>query len=181
MHNSGGQDARIARVRIEHNNVTNTAGSGIYCQACSYTSIANNIVSFAAQQRPDLQEPVGCVALNDFDHGAITGNVCNWSGKDGFGIASPDVSASVFSGNTAHICLGNGFNFRSTGTLVGLVVTGNVVDRVNGYGFNILPGTLVQDMVLTSNIFLPNYNGHATNINQENCNGGCVIANNIFW
>jgi hypothetical protein len=170
--------------RIEHNHVTNTAGSGIYCATCSHTSIANNTVAHVAQQQSDDVEPVGCVSVNGFDHGSVTGNVCDGSVKDCFvidtgGAGNNGVSGSVFSGNTAHFCGGNGFSLRSTVPLTNLVVTGNSVELVNGtngYGFNIYLVSLVQSLILTNNIAIAPP-GRSYNLGDRCLR--CIVANNL--
>jgi parallel beta-helix repeat protein len=174
----------IEAARIEHNNVTNTAGSGIYCANCSHTSIANNTVTHVARQQSDDVEPVGCVSVNGFDHGSVAGNVCDGSVKDCFvidtgGAGSTGVSGSVFSGNTAHFCGGNGFSFRSTIPLTNLVVTGNSVELVNGtngYAFNIYLVSLVQSLILTNNIVVAPP-GRSYNLGDRCLN--CLVADNM--
>jgi parallel beta-helix repeat protein len=169
----------VQNIRIDGNNVTNTAGSGIYCVGCSHTSISNNVVSHVAQQQWDTSLPVGCVSVNGFDHGSVVGNVCYGSVKDGFSIASagytPLIAGSVFSGNTVHNVAGNGFNFRSNSILKNFAVTDNTVDQVPGASlnaFSIFTGVTVQSAIFTGN------NASGGTYNLTACSS-CVIANNL--
>jgi parallel beta-helix repeat protein len=95
---------------ITGNQISNTAGSGIYLASVTGVTISTNLITHSTIQMDDTSLPAAGIALNGVDNVTVANNVIQKDGKGGICLAT--VHQAVIEGNAIYNSPEWGINLR---------------------------------------------------------------------
>lgn len=141
------------QITISGNEISNTAGSGIYLKLTGSSTITSNVVLMTCKSQDDADLNVAGIAANDGAH-VIVGNVIRTSAKAGisFGSLGEASTGTIVASNYCTNCL-NGIVIRGNAT--GFVIRGNTLvgctnAGVFGWGDSTYDSGAISDNYITN-------------------------------